>query len=196
MTLDSLFGRKTVLAVSFVVLAGVFAASVGYRMLNPKLEKRMERRGGGMPSGMAAGMPGEDMAGLQATMKLLEEEPENFKALKELGSAFMMMQAWERAVPYLERANKVKPDDREVLMSLGIVRFQQKRYHDAAAIYEDLRESHPQDALVNFNLGIIYKHFLDKPDAAADLFRTAVKNAGDDKDMVERATQELESMGR
>ncbi|WP_018124027.1 tetratricopeptide repeat protein [Desulfovibrio oxyclinae] len=194
MTLDSVFGRKTVLTVSFVVLAGVFAASVGYRMLNPKLEKRMERRGG-MAPGMTAGMPAEDMAGLKATMKLLEEEPENFKALKELGSAFMMMQAWERAVPFLERANKVRPDDREVLMSLGIVRFQQKRYHDAAAVYEGLLEKHPQDALVNFNLGIIYKHFLDKPDAAADLFRTAIQNAGDDKDMVERATKELESIG-
>ncbi|GAB7024359.1 tetratricopeptide repeat protein [Salidesulfovibrio brasiliensis] len=200
MTNNSALGRKTVLAVSIIMLVGIFAASVGYRMTNPGLEKHVKQEGhgggggGGMPPAMGGeGMPG-GMAGLKDKMALLEKDPENFEALRELGNAFMMMRAWERAAPFLERASKVRPEDPEIRMSLGIVRFQQKDYPAAAAIYENLLEEAPEDPLVNYNLGILYTHFLNKPEAAVQRFEKVIENAGDDKEMLERAREEMKHL--
>lgn len=199
MTNSNTMGRKSVLAVSLILLVGIFAASVGYRMSNPGLEKHVKQQSqgsGGMPPAMGGeGMPG-NMAGLQEKMALLEKDPENFEALRELGEAFMMMRAWERAAPFLERAAKVRPEDPQVRMSLGIVRFQQKDHAGAAAIYEELLAEAPEDPLINYNLGILYTHFLNKPEAAAECFTKVIENAGDDKEMIQRAKEEMEHLGQ
>lgn len=192
MTNSSSMGRKTVLLASFVALIGIFAASVGYRMTNPGLEKHVQTESqgqGGMGSAMG-GMPG-GMTGLQEKMALLEKDPENFEALKEIGSAFMMMRAWDRAEPFLERAYKVNPKDHEIRMSLGIVLFQRKDHAGAAKLYEEVLAERPDDPLVNYNLGILYKHFLNRPDEAAKRFEHVVATAGDDKEMLQRAQEEL-----
>lgn len=193
MTSNRTFGRKVVLAVSFLLVVGVFAASVGYRMVNPGLEKHARQKTRGA-SAMSSAMGGGRIEGIRETMALLKENPEDFESLKKLGNAFLMMQAWDRAEPFLERAQKINPDDHEVLMSLAIVHFQLKDHQAAASIYEKLLQESPDDPLINYNLGILYKHFLNKPTEAAALFRKSVENAGDDAEMQERARQELQAM--
>ncbi len=60
-----------------------------------------------------------------------------------------------KAVVYLERAYRIKPDDSKLLNLLGMAYFRMNRLEEAEQIYEVLTRKNPNIAVLHSNLGLI-----------------------------------------
>ncbi len=189
-TASNLLGRKLVLAMTACCLLVIFGVSIFYRVNNPNLTVQAKKKSGGM-SAMTTGM-----GGLQEMMVKAEKEPDNVENLVSLGNAFLMMRAWDRALGYLERAKTLQPNNVAVLKSVGICYFQKQMHEQAVEIYEHVLEEQPGDALSHYNLGIIFKHYLNDPQSAATHFRAVVELPHGDAEMKKHAKAELEELGK
>ncbi len=186
---NAAFGRRIMVLALAAVLAVLFVTSFWYRMEHPSLrvEMRTERQA---PPGMGQG-GGMDMARVQELMARMGEKPDDLPTLLELADVFMSMQAWDRTLIFLERAEKVAPGDPAVLRGLGMVHFEKKEYDQAAAAFARILEKNPQDAVAHYNLGIVLKHFLNRKAEADGHFKAVMGNAAADADLRQEAAREL-----
>ncbi|MCM0756739.1 tetratricopeptide repeat protein [Desulfovibrio aminophilus] len=183
-------GRRLLVLVMAGILGVIFVTSFWYRMEHPSLRVEM-RSQGQTPPGMG-GQGGMDMARVQALMKKMGENPEDLPTLLELADLFLSMQAHDRALVFLEKAQALKPGDPNVLRGLGMVRFEMKEYDKAAEAFAAILKVEPSDAVSHFNLGIVLKHFLNKPEEAAGHFRAVVASKAADPGLRQEAAKELE----
>ncbi|ADU63467.1 MAG: tetratricopeptide repeat protein [Pseudodesulfovibrio sp.] len=195
------FGRNAVVSLIFVGVAAMFITSFAYRLNNPNLVV-MARQPASMNSGndgsgegtMPPGMEqmGGNMARIKEYMAQVEANPDDVDALIGLGNSFLMMRAWDRALEPLERANQLSPGNVDVLKGIGIARFSQEDYVKASAAYDEILAVKPDDTLALFNLGVIFKHYFEKPDEARRYFEKVLELEHDDAEMIRLAKQELE----
>ncbi len=214
MTVKVNLGRKLViLLVIFCVLAMV-AASFIYRANHPNLYVRVQSQSGpqfedhdhdgdgvqehgsegGMsaPPGMGRGMSGP-MGRVREFMVATEANPDDVEALIGLGNSFLMMRAWDRALKPLTRANALAPGNIELLKAIGVAYFNKKEFDKASAVYEEILTIAPNDSLALFNLGVINKHYLGKPDVAETCFRKVLEVEKENRQIIEMVQQELGS---
>lgn len=184
-------GRTIVLTGIFVCLAAMFASSVLYRVENPNLTVQAKQK-----NSAPQGMQQMGMGGLQEMMAKAEAEPENVNNLIELGNAFLMMRAWDRALEFLEKARALEPENVMVLKSVGICYFQKEKYEEAVEIYERILGLDGSDALSHYNLGIIFKHFLNDPESSAKHFTAVMELPHEDEEMRKNAKSELKELGK
>lgn len=189
MTLN-LFGRKLFLFGIFVCLLVMFATSVSYRINHPNLTVRSRKQAA--PEGMGNGM---GMGAIQQMMSKVQSEPKNVQNLVDLGNAFLMMRAWDKALEFLDRARAVEPDNVVVLKSVGICYFQKKQYEEAVEVYEHIVDIEPNDSLAHYNLGIIFNHFLNDSVSAKVHFEKVLDLSGTDPEMKKHAKNELDAIG-
>jgi tetratricopeptide (TPR) repeat protein len=198
------FGRNAVVSLVFVGVAAMFIASFAYRLNNPNLVVMARQpasmnagNAGGVGSGEGAMPPGmEQMGGNMARIKeymaQVEANPDDVDALIGLGNAFLLMRAWDRALEPLERANRLSPGNVDVLKGIGIAQFSREDYVKASAAYDAILAVNPDDTLALFNLGVIFKHYFEKPDQARTYFVKVLELEHDDAEMIKLAKQELE----
>lgn len=190
-------GQKAVLAALFCAVVVMFAGSFAYRMQNKNgLVVRVEpERGGG--SGMGAmgamGMPGVDMDQLRALMAKMKENPNDPQVLLELANTFMMMQAWDKSLELVQAAVKVAPDNVEAHRAMGMVRFERKEYDEAKKSFDTVLKLNPDDVLGHYNMGILLKHYLNKPAEGDQHFRRVVQLNPQDADVMKGAQEELDA---
>lgn len=197
-------GQKLVLAALLAALLAMFVGSFVYRMQGSGLvvEIKQEHGGGGMGKGgpggpMGGGMAGIDMEHLRELMQTMEKNPSDPKVLLELGNTFMMMQAWDKALEFLDKAVKLKPDDIQVHRALGMVRFERKEYPQARKSFETVLKMEPGDVLAHYNLGILLKHYMKKPAEGDVHFRRVVQLGGSsDPAILKSAEEELVPGGK
>ena len=89
----------------------------------------------------------------EAARTSADRNPRDFEAQMKAADAFYQLGALERATEYLERALKLKPEDREVLVALGNTRYDAADYPAAAQFYERALAIKPDDADVRTDLG-------------------------------------------
>jgi len=189
------FGRKAVILAVVISVAAMFVTSFMYRMDNPNLfvkgqqPSSMSGEGATPPPGMGQG---GGMARVKEFMARVEENPNDVKALVNLGNSFLMMRAWDRALEPLEKANELKPGNTDVLKAIGIAYFNKEDFTKASAFYEQILKIDPADTLAMFNLGVIYKHYFKKPVEARKYFEKVLKLEKNDAEMRKLAAQELE----
>lgn len=206
-------GRKTVILSVIVSVAAMFVTSFVYRMQNPNLyvEVRQgaqapedhDHDGDGVqdhgpdegaantPAGMGEGMGGA-MAKVREYMAEVEKNPNDVKALINLGNSFLMMRAWDRALEPLEKANTLEPGNVGLLKAIGIAYFNKQDFDKATAAYEQILSIDPNDTLALFNLGVINKYYFEKTDAARMYFEKVLEIEKDDAEIIKMARQELE----
>lgn len=208
-------GRKAVILAVVAAVAVMFVTSFVYRMNHPNLYVSMQERqqaaaapqdhdhdGDGeqdhgdepamaSPTGMGQGMGG-NMAKVKEFMALVEANPEDVNALVNLGNSFLMMRAWDRALEPLEKANKLKPGNTELLKAIGIAYFNKEDFVKATVAYDEILEVDPNDTLALFNLGVIHKHYFDKPEQARIYFEKVLELEKEDAEMLKLVKQELE----
>ncbi len=125
------FGRKAVILAVVISVAAMFVTSFMYRMDNPNLfvkgqqPSSMSGEGATPPPGMGQG---GGMARVKEFMARVEENPNDVKALVNLGNSFLMMRAWDRALEPLEKANELKPGNTDVLKAIGIAYFNKEDF--------------------------------------------------------------------
>lgn len=193
-------GQKVVVGSLVAALLIIFVGSFIYRMQGKGMTVEIQQERGGMGGGMGEGMGGKggpmgmmgvDMEALRELMRKMETNPEDPKILFELGNTFMMMQAWDKALEFLEHAAKNAPNDMETQKALGMVRFELKQYDQAKKIFDKVLAKNPDDALTHYNMGILLKHYMNKPGEAEPHFRKVVQLAPKDADVLKSAQEEL-----
>jgi cytochrome c-type biogenesis protein CcmH/NrfG len=189
-------GGKFVLFCIGLCLLAIFVSSVVYRLQNPGLTVP----GQAMPAagqGGAGGMPGMgdmgDMAAVRELMKTLQDHPGDPETLLKLARAFAQMQAWAQAKVFLDDLLSREPDNEQGLTLAGVVAYQQEDYPAAAAVYEKILVASPDNVMARFNLGILYKHYLGRPEEARKLFEGLLALKPDDARLAEMVKKELET---
>ena len=163
-------------------------AAVVYRVENPTIVQHEERRE--MPGGGSMEKMG-DMAGVSALMKKLQDNPDDIEAMRSLGMSFMEMQAWDRALSFWDMVLERRPDDVMALNQKGFCLFELEQYAEAAALFERMLGIEKENFHAHYNLGVIYKYYLEQPDKAAAHFQSVVDASPDDPALVSNARREL-----
>lgn len=168
-------GQRVVVWVMAAAVLGVFASSFWYRMAHPSLQ--VEARGERAERGPEAQVPAGGMERIQELVAQVRQEPGNVPALLELSQAFMMMRAYDRALSFLDQGLAKEPGNVELLRARGAALFQKKDFAKAAEAFAAIKARDPNDALARFNLGVLYKYYLDKR-AAGEAELKAVLSLG------------------
>lgn len=187
-------GQKLALVVLLAALLAIFVGSFVYRMQGSGLvvEIKPEHAGEGMgKGGPMGGMTGVDMEHLRDLMRQMEQNPNDPKVLLELGNTFMMMQAWDKALEFLDQAVKLTPDDAQVHRAMGMVRFERKEFELARKSFDLVLKKEPGDVLAHYNMGILLKHYMKKPAEGDAHFRKVVQLQPKDPEVLKGAEEEL-----
>ena len=137
------------------------------------------------------GMMGVDMDHLRELMRKMEQNPSDPQVLVELANTFMMMQAWDKALEYVNMAAKAAPDELNVHRAMGMVRFERKEYPEAKKAFDVVLKKEPNDVLGHYNMGILLKHYMKKPAEGDAHFRRVVQLNPADQDVLKSAKEEL-----
>src|SRR5204863_5738476 len=94
----------------------------------------------------ASGEGGQQMlASVQTAMKQARENPNDFEAQVTAAKLEYQIQRFDQAIEYLLAANKLKPDDFDVLAMLGEANMDAKHYDAAAKWYKAALIKRPGD---------------------------------------------------
>lgn len=175
-------GRPTNLGLGLIALLGaavlvMFLTSVFYRLEHPSRQVALQQRppsGGGSAGGMAAGMGGEDMDMMRALMQRMSENPNDIGVQMELAKRFGAMGAWERSLMFAQNALNLQPTNPEAVNLYALSLFRLDRHKEAEGAYLQLAALDPKSVMAQYNLGVLYKHFLNDPKKAETHFRAAL----------------------
>lgn len=184
-------GLRIVFWAVLVSVLAVFATSLYYRLDNPSMKVQITQGNSQPPAGMGE-MPPE-MGRIRDLMVKVEESPDDLDALVELGGIFVMMQAWDRASEFLQRAVEIAPDNLDALMPLGMVYFRTGKFSEAGELFAGVVERDGKNAVAHFNLGVLYKHYLEKPEQAKKHFKAALDNSDKNSELHKSAHDELQN---
>jgi Flp pilus assembly protein TadD len=123
-------------------------------------------------------------------MDKLRANPGDAGILIQVGEEYMAAGDWERAAPFLRQAAQGGTPDARALSLLGICLFRQGRPEEAAESFEQalrLRE----DPIALYNLAILHRYHLNRPEPAEGLLRRALQSPESDADLLERVRREL-----
>lgn len=191
--------RRTVILIIGLSLAAMFLTSFLYRTMKQNLivEHRAapqagsgagpQTQGEGMPPAMQEAMQKE----IGKLMLKMQENPDDVETLVELASYFMNMQSWDKAQVFLNNAVVLKPADPEILYRLGICSFQLEQPAEAAGYFEQIAALEPTHAHALFNLGVLYRHYLDRPEEAEEIFKELAALPDAPQELVDAARKEL-----
>jgi|GEM_PF-2716766 len=153
---------------------------------NPTADKSAPLAGGDPDPALSE----EQADDLSALMRKVQSNPNDADALMEIGSIFLTAKDWGRAGVFLNRAVLSRPADIGPRYMLGIALYQQGREQEAAAVFEELLALEKYPA-AQYNLAIIYKYHMDKPDEAKALLEQILASPDADVETVSRAKKEL-----
>ena len=179
--------RNRVVVFLLGCLVAIVFTAVVFRVEHPSIVQHEEQRE--MPGGGMEKMGG--MGNISAMMKQLQDHPDDVEAMRALGMAFMDMQAWDKAASFWDMILNKAPSDVMALNQKGICLFERKLYAEAAEQFERMLEVEPSNYHAHFNLGILYKHYLEQLDKATVHFQTVIDAKPEDQELVESAQREL-----
>lgn len=159
---NSLF---TIIGVLLGFIGGFFFAnSVNQRAAVPQAAPAAGQMAGlpadhpPMPGGAAAGggMQGTGMEDVQAAIKRAKDEPDNFDAQNQAARFYYQVQRFDEAIKYWTRANELRANNYEVMVSLGNANFDAGRFEEAEKWYTTVLAKKPDDVNVRTDLGLTF----------------------------------------
>jgi tetratricopeptide (TPR) repeat protein len=161
---------------SLIIVGSLLGLVGGFKIAN--LQYRSEQSGA---KNREIARVTEDMPGSQADVnKVIEKaraNPNDVEAQVTAASQFIQIERPEQAMPFLEQARKLKPDDPRISAGIGVAHFMLAQYDQAL---DWLKRSHDQGA--------------DDPTVTALLIGSYIRT-GKNLDEAERLIKELESAG-
>ena len=85
-----------------------------------------------------------------------QREPENPEVLFEFGKVCLERNLLDDAVPALEKAVALKPDQDSYVYVLGSANVARENLPKAASLFVQLQQKHPHDAILNYAVGAVY----------------------------------------
>lgn len=174
-------GRRFVVAVMGLGLAFLFIASILYVVQNPSLtmQARQDQQAAAMSK-------------IAELMASLDKEPNHLPTLMTLGDQFMRIGSWEQAVVFWKRALAVDPAQDQALNGLGVAYYNLDKFSESAEQFERMIALLPDNYRAHFNLGMLYKHYLDQPQRARTHFERVLElNPADEAELIRRVQAEL-----
>jgi cytochrome c-type biogenesis protein CcmH/NrfG len=181
----SIHVRRAALLIAALSLAAMIAYSMTYRVQHPSLTEQNRT-----PS-RQAGMGDDPMAMVGALMQKLQENPGDVHIMSTLGRSFMSMQSFERALTFWDMILDVEPENTMALNQKGVCLFRLERFAEAVVPLEKILTLDKGNLHAHFNLGILYKHYLDDPARGASHFRAVLDGDPDDPALLEAVRKEL-----
>lgn len=178
--------RRVALMIAGVSLAAMIVYSVGYRMEHPSLVKRNQKH-----ADQGTAMGDNPMAMVGALMQKLQENPGDVGIMSTLGRSFMSMKSWERALNFWDMILEIEAENTLALNQKGVCLFRLERFEEAAKPLEQILVIDRDDLHARFNLGILYKHYLEDPERARAHFQAVLDAKPDDKTLLDGARREL-----
>ncbi|MDX1413542.1 MAG: tetratricopeptide repeat protein [Candidatus Promineifilaceae bacterium] len=86
----------------------------------------------------------------------MTEKQQDFEQLFVNGTRDLQNGQPRKAVPLLERAHELRPDDVDAALNLGGALILTKKFRKAVSILEPLSTEHPENAMIWINLGAAY----------------------------------------
>jgi len=179
-----LINRKKILFL-FLVVNLIFMLSyvLYYKIENPSILKKVVSK--------KIDLNSQDMATMISEyMKRLKKDPNDTQALKSLGTIFMQMKAWNKAIFFWKKAVNIKPKDIEVLTNLSTCYFFLKEYKQATVYLKRLIQIDPDNYIARFNLAYLYGYVLNKKKDAKRVFSQIISS----KDAPENLRQDAKKM--
>ncbi len=176
--------QKSVAVMAIVCLAAIFLSSLWSRVQNPGITEEFRTAPASQDQAM--------MAEVSALMAEVDRNPDNVEALTELAHIFMLMSAWERSLAFWQRILSLEPENKLALNQAGFSLFQLERHSEAVEKFDTLLGLDENNYRSHYNLGIIFKYYLDDKDRAKEHFEMILAIEPDDPELLERVSIELE----
>lgn len=98
---------------------------------------------------------GNYLTATEILTELVQREPRNFEAFKDLASAFFFMGSYELALKTLKKARSICKEDRTIILEMGRVHFYLKNYFEAKREMRKTIKSYPPHYKNFYNMGNI-----------------------------------------
>ena len=98
---------------------------------------------------------GEKEKALAYLIKAKAQSPENPEILFEFGRLCLEADLFRDAIPALEKAAQLEPQNARYKYGLASAYVGKNRYKEALALFHELLEKHPEDPLINYALGSV-----------------------------------------
>lgn len=177
-------------------VAALLATGLYQRVANPELHYHMQSPATATqtappPDHDHPPLGPEDTASLGQAMNKLRATPGDVETLLEIAAIFSRNRDWINAVTFLERAVAANPSDMRPRYFLGVALASQGRHAMAAKAFEETLALSPANDHARFNLGILYRYYLDRPDKALELFTAVAESPEADESLRNMAQKEL-----
>ncbi len=143
----------------FAIIGILLGFIVGFLLANSINQREFAARLGTTPGQQSQNLPpnhppvggdqGPDpqqvFTQVQAAMKQAREQPNNFEAQLTAAKLEYQIQRFDQAIEYLLAANKLRPDDSDVLAMLGEANMDAKHYDAATKWYKAALIKKPDD---------------------------------------------------
>ena len=158
----------------FGIIGILLGLIIGFFFANSVIQRGLPARG---VSSSQAELPADhpplpmngaaDKSGMQPSVKAAieraDKEPDNLDAQMQVAQMYSQIQQFDQAILYLTRANKIQPDNYEVIVALGNSNFDSQNYDAAEKWYSAALAKKPDDVDVLTDHGLTYM-FRAQPD--------------------------------
>jgi len=158
----------------FGIIGILLGLIIGFFFANSVIQRGLPARG---VSSSQAELPADhpplpmngaaDKSGMQPAVKAAieraDKEPDNLDAQMQVAQMYSQIQQFDQAILYLTRANKIQPDNYQVIVALGNSNFDSQNYDAAEKWYSAALAKKPDDVDVLTDHGLTYM-FRAQPD--------------------------------
>src|SRR5256714_10720622 len=106
--------------------------------------------------GVAGARPGVDTTALRETEKLASDAPDNFDAQVKAGELNYEARRYAEAINFWTRANRLRPEDYDVLVGLGNACFDSEQFEPAEKWYAAALSKRPDVVEVRTDYGLTF----------------------------------------
>lgn len=92
------------------------------------------------------------MPQVNEAIKIADAEPNNFEAQMKVAAMFYSIQNYNKAVEFLQRANKIKPEDYDSIVQLGHSNYDAGNFAEAEKWYVKALAKKPDDVAVRTDM--------------------------------------------
>ena len=179
---------KIFIAAILVGFTVMLITSGVYRTGHPSLTKFVQTKSDG--SGEAKT---DNSAHIADLMGKLKDDPNNVPLIEEIAQHFMEDGEFSQARKFIQRAIAAEPSNAHLFYMLGLANFRLQSFNKAAKAFETSL-SLTEDPSARYNLGILLKHYLDKPAESAEQFKRILEDPSASNQLKEAAQKELDSI--
>ncbi len=152
------------IVVAFVagIVVGVITAVLYEEKSHPALTAMQQPSPAAVPPAIS---PVDIQKQIAPLLSILKDDPQNLKALIELGNAYFDSGQVDKSIEAYSKALEINPKNADVRTDLGIMYRRKRNFDRAIEEFKKAAEDDPKHVNSRYNLGIVYLH--DKGDLKA-----------------------------